>query len=190
MRTEIRISGIGGQGSVLASTILAEALGVHDGKEAIQTQEYEAAIRGGRAAGDCVTETDRITYPWVLEPNILVAQHSLAVKDHMGKMPPGGTLIYDTVYDPEQPPRTDLTMYGVPMTKLADDAGLRRSGNMLVLGVLSKLTGIVSADALRKAVEARSPGKSAPANLRALELGLAIESADYRISSSDGADHP
>lgn len=180
MRTEIRISGIGGQGSVLASTILAEALGVHDGKEVIQTQEYEVAIRGGRAAGDCVTDTDRITFPWVLEPNILVAQHALAVQDHMAKMPAGGTLIYDTVFHRDQPERTDLAMFGVPMTKMADDAGLRRSGNMLVLGVLSRLTGIVSADGLRKAVEARSPGKSAGANLRALELGLAIDPDDYR----------
>lgn len=184
MRTEIRISGIGGQGSVLASTILTEALGVYDGKEAIQSQEYEAAIRGGRAAGDCVTDEERITYPWVLEPSILVAQHSLAVQDHMGKMPPGGTLIYDTVFQPERPQRDDLKMFGIPMTKMADDAGLRRSGNMLVLGVLSTLTGVVSADALRKAVEARSPGKSAPANLRALELGLAVDPSVYLISAS------
>ncbi len=180
MRTEIRISGIGGQGSVLASTILAEAIGVYDGKEAIQTQEYEAAIRGGRAAGDCVTDDERITYPWVLEPNVLVAQHSLAVADHMGKMPPGGTLVYDTVFTTEKPQREDLQMFGVPMTKMADDAGLRRSANMLMLGVLSKATGIVSPDSLRKAVEARSPGKSLQPNLDALELGLSIDEREFQ----------
>lgn len=182
MRTEIRISGIGGQGSVLASTILAEALGVYDGKEAIQSQEYEAAIRGGRAAGDCVTDDTRISYPWVLEPNILVAQHHLAVQDHLPKVPSGGTLLYDTVYVSDRPDRSDVAMFGVPMTKMADEQGLRRSGNMLVLGVLSRVTNIVTPDSLRRAVEARSPGKSAEPNLRALELGLAIDPESYRLS--------
>ena len=181
MRTEIRISGTGGQGSVLASTILAEAIGVYDGKEAIQTQEYEAAIRGGRAAGDCVADDDRITYPWVLEPNILIAQHSLAIHDHMGKMPPGGTLIYDTVFVFDRPERSDIEMFGVPMTKMADDAGLRRSANMLMLGVVSKATGIVSGDSLRKAVRMRSPGKSVEPNLKALELGLSVEVNEFRL---------
>lgn len=179
MRTEIRISGIGGQGSVLASTILAEALGVYDGKEAIQTQEYEAAIRGGRAAGDCVTSDEPIGYPWVAEPDILVAQHQHALDDHLPKVPSGGILIYDTVFVTEPPRRSDIKMFAVPITQMADDAGLRRSANMLILGALSGLSGIVSADALRKAVAARSPGKTAEANLRALDLGLALSPADY-----------
>lgn len=181
MRTEIRISGIGGQGSVLASIILAEALGVHDGKEAIQTQEYEAAIRGGRAAGDCITSDEPITYPWVLEPNILVAQHSLAVTDHMRKIPTGGTLIYDTVFVKEMPERDDITMYGFPITKLADDVGLRRSANIVALGVLSSATDIVSREALEKAVRARSPGNSMTLNLKALELGLGVDAQAGRV---------
>lgn len=181
MRTEIRISGIGGQGSVLASTVLAEALGVYDGREAIQTQEYEAAIRGGRASGDCVTADENIVYPWVIEPNILVAQHNMAIQEHLEKVVSGGTVIYDTVFVRDRPDREDVKLYGVPMTKLADDAGLRRSVNMLTLGVLAKVTGIVSGDALRKSVQRRSPGKSAEANLRALEVGLAIEPNSYSV---------
>ena len=54
MRTEIRFAGVGGQGSVLASTILAEAAGGLGGQEAVQTQFYEAAVRDGAAAGDIV----------------------------------------------------------------------------------------------------------------------------------------
>lgn len=167
---------------MLASTILAEAIGVYDGKEAIQTQEYEAAIRGGRAAGDCVVDDERITYPWVLHPNLLVAQHHLAIADHMNKVPAGGTVLYDTVYVEDAPPRSDVTMFGVPMTKMADDEGLRRSGNMLMLGVLSRVTGIVTPESLRKAVEARSPGNSAEKNLSALELGLAVDPEAFRVA--------
>ena len=54
MRTEIRFAGVGGQGSVLASSVLAEAAGVLAGLEAVQTQFYEAAIRDGAADGDVV----------------------------------------------------------------------------------------------------------------------------------------
>jgi 2-oxoglutarate ferredoxin oxidoreductase subunit gamma len=99
----------------------------------------------------------------------------------MGKIPAGGTLIYDTVFVKEKPGREDIAMYRFPITKLADDAGLRRSANIVALGVLSRATGIVSPEALAKAVRARSPGKSATLNLKALELGLGVDAQAGRV---------
>ena len=116
MRTEIRFAGIGGQGSVLASTILAEAAGGLGGQEAVQTQFYEAAIRDGAAAGDIVLGDEPITFPWVLAPDYLVAQHQGALRAHLEVVKPGGVVIADTVYAP-QIPETTATVYHVPLTE-------------------------------------------------------------------------
>jgi 2-oxoglutarate ferredoxin oxidoreductase subunit gamma len=183
MRTEVRFAGIGGQGSVLASTILAEAAGVYGGREAVQTQFYEAAIRGGSAAGDVVIGDEPITFPWVLNPNYLIAQHQGAVRAHLSTVRPGGTIIADTVYVTDIP-AFDGVVYHVPLTDIADALGLRRVANIVSLAVLAKISGVVPIEALEKAVDARSPMGSAPLNLKALREGYQIDPARYRRRST------
>ena len=46
-RFEVRLSGSGGQGLILAGVILAEAIGTGDGKNVVQTQSYGPEARGG-----------------------------------------------------------------------------------------------------------------------------------------------
>ena len=46
-RYEIRLSGSGGQGFILMGIILAEAIGIYDGKYVAQTQSYGPEARGG-----------------------------------------------------------------------------------------------------------------------------------------------
>jgi 2-oxoglutarate ferredoxin oxidoreductase subunit gamma len=184
MRTEVRFAGIGGQGSVLASTILAEAAGVYSGLEAVQTQFYEAAIRGGAAAGDVVLGDTPITFPWVLSPDYLVAQHQGAIRAHLSSVRPGGTVIADTVYVNEIP-SVDANVYHVPLTDIADGLGLRRVANIVAIAVLAKVSGIMSIDALVSAVAARSPLGSGELNNKALHQGYAIDPENYLISRSE-----
>ena len=48
-RYEIRLSGSGGQGLILMGIILAEAIGIYDGKYVAQTQSYGPEARGDPA---------------------------------------------------------------------------------------------------------------------------------------------
>jgi 2-oxoglutarate ferredoxin oxidoreductase subunit gamma len=184
MRTEVRFAGIGGQGSVLASTILAEAAGVYSGLEAVQTQFYEAAIRGGAAAGDVVLGDSPITFPWVLNPDYLVAQHQGAIRAHLSSVRPGGTVIADTVYVSEIPP-VDANVYHVPLTDLADGLGLRRVANIVAIAFLAKISGLMSIEALEAAVAARSPMGSGELNIKALHQGYAIDPHDHLIARTE-----
>jgi 2-oxoglutarate ferredoxin oxidoreductase subunit gamma len=182
MRTEVRFAGIGGQGSVLASTILAEAAGVYGGFEAVQTQFYEAAIRGGAAAGDVVLGDTPITFPWVLNPDFLVAQHQGAIRAHLSSVRSGGSVIADTVYVTEIPP-ADARVYHVPLTNIADELGLRRVANIVAIAVFARLSGLVSLDSLIQAVKARSPLGSGELNEKALRKGYSIEPERYVVGS-------
>lgn len=174
MRTEVRFAGIGGQGSVLASTILAEAAGVYGGLEAVQTQFYEAAIRGGAAAGDVVIGDTPITFPWVLSPDYLIAQHQGAIRAHLSTLAPGGIVIADTVYVSDVPD-IDGSVYLLPLTEMADEIGLRRVANIIALAALAKISGLVKVEHLEEAVLARSPFGSGPLNQRALHRGFEVK---------------
>lgn len=51
-RYEIRLSGSGGQGLILAGQILAEAAAVYDDKYATQSQSYGPEARGGASRSE------------------------------------------------------------------------------------------------------------------------------------------
>jgi 2-oxoglutarate ferredoxin oxidoreductase subunit gamma len=184
MRTEIRFAGIGGQGSVLASSILAEAAGMA-GSEAVQTQFYEAAIRGGAAAGDTVIGDEPISFPWVLNPDYLVAQHQGAVRAHFDLVKPDGVVIADLMYVTEIP-ETTATVYHVPLTEIADGVGIRRVANMVALAVLAKVSGVIEYEQLEHAVLAKSPFGSGPTNQLALRQGFDLDLEQHRVATTAG----
>ena len=62
-RFEIRLSGSGGQGLVLAGVIIAEAVSTLDGKNVVQTQSYGPEARGGASRTDLVISDGEIYYP-------------------------------------------------------------------------------------------------------------------------------
>ncbi|MEK7871409.1 MAG: 2-oxoacid:acceptor oxidoreductase family protein, partial [Nitrospirota bacterium] len=62
-RYEIRLSGSGGQGLILAGIILAEAAGIYDKKYVVQTQSYGPEARGGVSKSEIVISDEEIDYP-------------------------------------------------------------------------------------------------------------------------------
>ncbi|MFX0091605.1 MAG: 2-oxoacid:acceptor oxidoreductase family protein, partial [Candidatus Hodarchaeota archaeon] len=63
-RTEIRLSGFGGQGIALAAKILSKAIAVYGGKNAIFTQSYGPESRGGASSANIVVDTEEIDFPY------------------------------------------------------------------------------------------------------------------------------
>ena len=64
-RYEIRLSGEGGQGLVLAGKILAEAAAIYDDKNATQSQSYGPEARGGASRSEVIISDEEIDYPVV-----------------------------------------------------------------------------------------------------------------------------
>lgn len=175
MRQEVRFAGVGSQGMVSCSIILAEALGIVKNYEVVQTQEYYASISGGSALGDVAFSDQKITVPWVFNPDVLVAMAQDAVQQHAKAMRPGTCVIVDDImvtdiglFD------KDVVIHWAPMTRLADDVGFRKCANIVSLGVFSHLTGLLTLDEMSKAVVARAPGR-AETNLKALRLGYELD---------------
>ncbi len=169
-RFEMRLSGSGGQGMILASVIIAEAIGTDPSKRVIQTQSYGPEARGGASKADVVVSTNEIYYPKALTLDLLLAMTQESMDKYYPDLKENGTLIIDNVLVTQVP--TD-NYYGLPFTRLArEEAGHVMVANVIALGAIAGLTGIVSHDALVKAVLARAPRGTEEKNRKAVEIGF------------------
>lgn len=171
-RSEVRLTGFGGQGIVLAGVILARAA-MHDGKEVTQTQSFGPEARGGACQSEVVVSDEPIHYPFVDEPDILVAMSQEALDKHINSLKTGGRLILDSDMISRIPEKSGIKINKVAATGIATEK-LERGilANIVVLGAVTSLTRIVSKEALERAVKESVPKGTEEINLKALEEGL------------------
>jgi 2-oxoglutarate ferredoxin oxidoreductase subunit gamma len=168
-RYEVRLGGTGGQGVILAGILLAEAA-IRDGKNAVQTQSYGPEARGGASRSEVVISDGDIYYPKVIQADITLCMSQEACDRYGRHMRSGGLLILDADHVTRAPTTRAVR---VPMTTLAREvAGREIVANVLGLGVMAGLTGIVSREALQSAIRDRAPRGTADINLKALAAGF------------------
>jgi len=174
-------AGVGGQGVVTAAILLAEAVVIHEGRHAVQTQSYGAQARGGLTRADVTVSDTEIHYPKVDQAHVLVCLHQDAYYRNVGKIRPGGILIVDedlVTVDRNVDART----FRLPFRRIAEESGSAdrpgspQGANMVMLGGLLALTGIAEPDSLRTAIRHRFDGR-AGTNLAAFEAGLTLPAA-------------
>lgn len=175
MHMEIRLAGEGGQGVILASIVLAEAA-IADDFNAVQTQSYGPEARGGASKSEVIIADGDIEYPKVVSPDVLLVLNQVSYDKYHSALKPGGILIVDSTYvTPDPQAEADHQVYQVPITETArEKCGKTVVANMVALGVLGGITGIVSREALIEAALARVPKGTEELNRQALEWGLAL----------------
>ena len=170
-RFEMRLSGSGGQGMILAAVIMSEAIGSGDAKNVIQSQSYGPEARGGASKSDVVVSASEIFYPKAMKLDLLLAMTQEALDSYIPDLKNDGTLIVDSSLVTEVPTKE---YYGLPFTQLArEEAGLIMVANVVALAAIAELTGIVSRDSLTAAVLARAPRGTEEKNRKALDVGFA-----------------
>jgi 2-oxoglutarate ferredoxin oxidoreductase subunit gamma len=166
-RIEVRISGLGGQGAVLAGEILGRAA-VYEGKYAVQTQDYGAEARGTAAKSEVIISDGKIGFPKVRKCDILVAMSQSAVEIHLKDLKEKGILIVDENMV-KHLPETKAKVFRVPATKTAEIYA-----NVAMLGALTKITGIVKEKAIEKAISDSVPETAREANINAFKESLKL----------------
>lgn len=176
MIKEIRISGSGGQGIVLAGIILAEAAGIFEGREVLHMQDYGGAMRGGAVRSEVLIgdEGEEIAYPSVTSADILVAMTQEAACRWSKLVKESGIIVYDSTYVTDVRSSTSR-IYNIPITAtIQGKLGTKLGANIVALGVLCKLTKVVSEQSIEKAVLQRIPKGTESFNKEALKLGFEL----------------
>lgn len=168
--SEILLSGTGGQGLILAGQILAEAV-VRDGKNTVQTQSYGPEARGGASRTEIIISDVEIDYPRVTKPDVLLVMSQEALNRFAGMLDEKGILIIDSTYI-QDIPATAARIYKVPYSKIAKETlGKEMVANIVALGALAAISGVVTKESLMFALLSRIPLGTEALNQKALELG-------------------
>lgn len=172
-RIEIRLSGFGGQGIILAGYILGKAAALYDHKYATMTQNYGPESRGGACSAQVIISDMPVSYPHLTRPHVLAAMSQEAYSKYAGELADGGLLVIDQdLVQPDGDPRR-VRLYGVPATRIAEEMGRKMAANIVMLGCLAALDPSVSPEALKRAVRESVPKGTEDFNLRAFERGYA-----------------
>ena len=173
MYKEIRLSGTGGQGLILAGIILAEAAGVYGGHEVIQTQSYGPEARGGASRAEVIISDDAIDYPKVTSPDVVLVMSQQACDRYGRQVRPGGIVLVDDTNVSSIPSEEGATVVTLPITEIArHDVGRLVVANVVALGALVGATGVVTPEAMEKAILARVPRGTEELNMKAFNVGL------------------
>ena len=169
-KVEVRISGLGGQGVVLAGQILGRAA-IYGGKNVVQTQSYGAEARGSLAKSEIIISDETIGFPTVRKCDILIAMNQEALDKHLQSLKEDGILIVDTSYV-KQIPEKKVKLFKVPATEMAEKTfGSKIYSNMIMLGILNKVSKLVSEEAMQNAIEDTVGTKNANINKKAYKKG-------------------
>jgi len=170
----VLLAGFGGQGILFAGKLIAEA-GLIEGRELSWLPSYGPEMRGGTANCSVCLSDEPIGSPLVLEPDVLIAMNQPSLDKFFADVVPGGTVIVDSTLVSHVPERDDLTIFRVPATKLAEDAGLKGLANVVLVGKLLKEIGFCGVEALDEAIQHSVPPKRQhllEPNRKALEIGM------------------
>lgn len=169
-KIEIRISGLGGQGVVLAGQILGRAA-VYDGKNVVQTQSYGAEARGSMAKSEVIISDGKIGFPLVRRCDILVAMNQEALEKNINDLREDGILLVDGG-NVKNIPKNKAKVFNVPVTEIAENyCGGKLYANMVMLGALIGITKVVNKSSVELAIKNSVVENAVVTNLQAFKKG-------------------
>jgi 2-oxoglutarate ferredoxin oxidoreductase subunit gamma len=175
MRHEVRFSGFGGQGIILSAVILGRAASLYDNRYAVQTQVYGPEARGGASMSQVIIDDEPILFPKVRVPDLYVIMSLEGFEKYGRSAGENATMLIDSglVHD-----RPVCRCIGIPATSEAKNRlGRDIVANIIMLGSLVSATGVVSRDAIEKAILASVPKGTEDMNLKAMHLGFELAEA-------------
>jgi len=177
---EIRLHGRGGQGVVTAAELVAQAA-FADGKYALAFPSF-GSERMGAPVQSFVRISDKPIRArnQIYEPDFLIVQDATLIKaiDVAKGLKPSGLMIVDSELSPQElGVNTKAKVLTIPATKIALEIIGRPVQNTTLLGYFAAITGLITFDGVKRAIEHRFPGMIGQKNVAAAEkaFGLAKE---------------
>lgn len=169
--SDIRFSGFGGQGIIRCGLITGKALSLYDEKFATMTQSFGPEARGSACSSQLVVSDDRVLYPYIDAPDILVSMSQEAYDKYEPDLRDEGVLLVDKDLVKAVKPRGKIKMFAIPATRFAENLGNRITANLVMLGFFTAITEVVTPEAMKKAIPGFVPPRFLELNKMAFDKG-------------------
>ncbi|MGL6107077.1 2-oxoacid:acceptor oxidoreductase family protein [Romboutsia sp.] len=169
MKIEIRLSGSGGQGLILAGIILAEGA-IISNLNAVQSQSYGPEARGGASKSEVIISEKSINFPKIINSDILISLTQKSFNEYCSHIKKGSVVIVDSSI--EVGDLKEVTIYKAPILQTAKEVVKKSmTANIVTLGVLSNLIPQINSEHIKLAISNRVPRGSEELNIKAFEEG-------------------
>ncbi len=175
MKKEIIISGFGGQGGLAIGKNLVEA-GMAEGLFVTWAPSYGPEMRGGTANCSVVLSDKPVGSPVFNHPTELIALNEPSLAKFEAGVQPGGVVFINSDVVTDKVSRPDLKAIYVPCSKIAEEVGNPKVGNMVMLGAYVAQTKILKPETIEHMIEEMFAGAKAkfiPLNIEAFRRGMA-----------------
>lgn len=169
--TEVRISGFGGQGVILAGYLVGKAAALYDHRYATLVQSYGPEARGSACSAQVIIADEPIHYPYLTRPDIVIAMSQEAYTTFADELNPEGLLLIDEDLVIPESVRPDVRLFRIPATRLAEQLGHRIVANVVMLGCLTALAQVTTVEAMTQALASSFPPTVVALNQKAFESG-------------------
>lgn len=173
MKKEVILSGFGGQGVMSIGKNLVEAAVAED-LEASWVPSYGPEMRGGTANCNVILSDDPVGSPIITDPDVLIVMNLPSLQKYVDSVVPGGQIYVDSTLISEKVARTDVEVYYIPATQMANDAGVPTLANMVMMGHVLKNNPELTFDGTEATVAKLVPPSKAQLvelNMKALQAG-------------------
>ncbi|WP_010258049.1 2-oxoacid:acceptor oxidoreductase family protein [Treponema primitia] len=167
-------AGFGGQGIVSLGQIWVYCA-MKEGKNVTFFPFYGAEKRGGIARAGVIVSDEEIASPLVTIPDSALVMNPESLPLCEGILKQGGILLINSSLVKEEPKRTDLKVTRIDLQGIAEKIGHSRIANMVALGVMAKLTGALSINAIEPILKnffSADKHKFVPMNVAAIQAGF------------------
>jgi 2-oxoglutarate ferredoxin oxidoreductase subunit gamma len=173
---QIKVGGFGGQGVITTGVIIGQAAAIYDNKNSTMTRSYGPEARGGACGAQIVLSKDPITYPYVVNPDLLIVMSQESCDRYAKDLAENGILLYENdLVKPSLNGNPNIQALGIPTTRIAEELGNRVVQNIVMLGYMAKVSNAISKKALQEAIKESVPPKTVDLNLKAFEKGYTFE---------------
>jgi len=190
MNLNILIAGVGGQGNLFASSILAEYL-INKGYQILAVETIGAAQRGGSVVSHLRVSDSDLYSPLIPagEVDILMGFEILEMLRNFELLSTDGTYLLNDFKDPtvlcnmelDTYPSDESIMaalqksgkkgYTIKATECAREIGNSLLTNVVMVGALCQLSPLFNSQEIKQVLAKKSPSKVREQNLKAFEAG-------------------
>ncbi len=173
--TKIVFAGFGGQGVLLMGYVTAMAA-MRQGRHVTYLPAYGAEMRGGTANCTVAISDDEIASPVASAPDIAVVMNNPSALRFSAAVKPDGAVLLNSSLVNSEILREDISVTRVAGNDLALGLGEVRSANIVMLGALAAISGVLPMEAFDEALAHTRLGRKAKVlelNRKALEIGAA-----------------
>ncbi len=170
-RTEIRITGMGGQGVVLSGYVIGRACTIYSDKHATMIQSFGPEARGSACSTTLAVSDTEVLYPYIQRPDVFVVMSGEGYEKYRDELKDDGILVYEKdLVHPRL--KKGQPSFGVPSTRIAESLGRSLVQNIVMLGFFTAVTKLLPEDAMREAVRSSVPAGTEELNMAAFNRGL------------------